>query len=178
VPGAGEQAKLKVLTAMPEKSCKESLYQKAYIELKGIENFFFDINEKKLTFNIDRVDYHFPFLNSKIPMLNTIALSHGKYRKEIEEPESCYEVDANCKVVKNNCDQCPNGFFEIIDSNCPGGGTRYCGSQLCGVKGDYACYRGKRYSGYTLDYCVNDSPVGFCNKLYRIRCLGKKLICE
>jgi hypothetical protein len=49
----------------------------------------------------------------------------------------------------------------------------------CGRAGFPACIRG--YVASKLDpnaFCINDSPVGFCQKGLRVVCLNNQLMCE
>ncbi len=97
--------------------------------------------------------------------------------KKLKEGDTCQQLGSNCELVQNQCDYCPNGFHQIIDSNCPRQGTRKCGLKNCGQRGELACPRGRKFSGYTGDYCIADSPLGICDKGLRVHCMDKQLIC-
>jgi hypothetical protein len=85
----------------------------------------------------------------------------------------CYRVDSSCKEIQENiCDECLNGWIEIVDFKCPGGSSKVCAPLECGDKGMPACPRGTHWKGVQLsDMCFNDSPAGYCKK-------GLKTICD
>lgn len=58
---------------------------------------------------------------------------------------ACQLFDKNCnEEISFRCDRCRQGWFEVISANqCPQGGNKYCGKDLCGQKGYPACLGGK-----------------------------------
>lgn len=60
----------------------------------------------------------------------------------------CLKLDKSCNQVGEDfCDKCRFGTFEVVDYNCPQGGSRFCGVNHCGEKNEPACIRGLK----TLD---------------------------
>lgn len=101
----------------------------------------------------------------------------GKKTDLIKEGDICYQLDEDCNVSVDNCEKCPVGTYYIKNSKCSRALTKVCGIDRCGEKGQAACVRGKIASGIE-DYCIQDSPYGFCANDLRVACVNNKLICE
>lgn len=74
----------------------------------------------------------------------------------------CQQVDKNCQNIgENRCDECRYGWYQVVDYNCPQGGSKFCGQNHCGEKNEPACPRGSKVvEGDELGICQNDlSPV-------------------
>lgn len=74
----------------------------------------------------------------------------------------CQQVDKNCQNIgENRCQSCRYGWYEVIDYNCPQGGSKLCGQNHCGEKNEPACVRGtKIFEGADAGICQSDlSPV-------------------
>lgn len=74
----------------------------------------------------------------------------------------CQQVDKNCENVgENRCESCAYGWYQVVDYNCPQGGSKFCGQNHCGEKNEPACLRGtKVVEGVDAGICQNDlSPV-------------------
>lgn len=57
----------------------------------------------------------------------------------------CQQVDKNCESVgENRCEKCRYGWYEVVDFQCPSGGSKFCGQNHCGEKNEPACPRGTR----------------------------------
>lgn len=70
----------------------------------------------------------------------------------------CYKVDKNCNQIGENlCDRCRYGFYEVVDFNCPNGGSKYCGINHCGKKGWPACPRGNKTKDQDIDGICEDN---------------------
>lgn len=55
----------------------------------------------------------------------------------------CQHIGSDCKTIGENlCDECRYGWYEVIDFQCPGGGSKFCGQNHCGEKNEPACLRG------------------------------------
>lgn len=55
----------------------------------------------------------------------------------------CHQVDKGCKTIgENRCEQCRYGWYEVVDFQCPQGGSKFCGQNHCGEKNEPACPRG------------------------------------
>ncbi len=67
----------------------------------------------------------------------------------------CQQVDKNCNDIgENRCDDCRYGWYSIVDYNCPQGGSKFCGQNHCGEKGEPACPRGIKV--------VDETEAGIC----------------
>ncbi len=67
----------------------------------------------------------------------------------------CYQVNKNCQeVLPDKCDECRFGWYQVVDYQCPRGGSRYCGQNHCGEKGEPACPRGESF--------LQDQEPGIC----------------
>lgn len=72
----------------------------------------------------------------------------------------CLKLNSKCEVVGEDfCYRCKYGVFEVVDYQCPQGGSRFCGINHCGEKNEPACIRGLK----TLD----DEFDGICNNNLR-----------
>lgn len=74
----------------------------------------------------------------------------------------CHQVSKDCKDIKENiCDRCRYGYYEVVDYQCPQGGSKYCGINRCGEKNAPACVRGQeKYDESTQGICNPDlTPV-------------------
>lgn len=96
----------------------------------------------------------------------------------IKDGELCYGVNSSCStVVANKCASCENGFYEVIDFNCPGGGSRYCGANKCGQKNEPACPRGYEILESKLSsLCFDGSPAGYCAPGLHTYCNEDKIL--
>ena len=57
----------------------------------------------------------------------------------------CQKVNSNCENVgENRCLDCRYGWYEVVDFQCPQGGTKFCGQNHCGEKNEPACPRGTK----------------------------------
>ncbi len=55
----------------------------------------------------------------------------------------CHQVDKNCQNIgENRCMDCKYGWYEVVDFQCPQGGSKFCGQNHCGEKNEPACPRG------------------------------------
>jgi len=70
----------------------------------------------------------------------------------------CQQVNKDCETVgENRCEQCRYGWYEVVDFQCPQGGSKFCGQNHCGEKNEPACPRGVKVV-YPEDagICQND----------------------
>ncbi len=93
----------------------------------------------------------------------------------------CHKVEKDCSdSIVNKCDRCSGNWFEIVDYNCPQGGSKFCGQAQCGEVNQPACPRGVTYIGLEyIDVCFDGSPAGICRKGLTPVCIGDKyLVCK
>ena len=70
----------------------------------------------------------------------------------------CRQISKDCQLVgEDRCDDCRYGWFQVVDYNCPQGGSRFCGQNHCGEKDEPACPRGNKVvGGEDLGICQSD----------------------
>ena len=164
-----------------------------------IENFKlileFDKNKKKTLWSIPLVNISAGIIHEKYqsaqekklyPLLTILRTTEGNtslldsyYIGRISDSFSngqmkrCYQVNKECaQVGEDLCDRCRYGYFEVVDYNCPKGGSRFCGQNHCGEKNEPACPRGSKLA-------VEDSDLGICqNDLTAVRNSDHILICQ
>lgn len=84
----------------------------------------------------------------------------------------CEQVNKDCETVgENRCEQCRYGWYEVVDFQCPQGGSKFCGQNHCGEKNEPACPRGVKV--------IDPSEAGICqNDLEPYPNLDKILVCQ
>jgi hypothetical protein len=101
-------------------------------------------------------------------------LSHGKYLGKLSDRMStstairCQQINQKCQLVgENRCDDCAYGWYQVVDYNCPQGGSKFCGQNHCGEKNEPACLRGTKLGeGTQTGICQSDlSPVFNANHI-------------
>ncbi len=70
----------------------------------------------------------------------------------------CLQVDKNCQNIgEDRCNECRYGWYQVVDYQCPQGGSKFCGQNHCGEKNEPACPRGiKVVEGEDTGICQND----------------------
>ncbi len=86
--------------------------------------------------------------------------------------KKCRKINNKCEIVGEDlCDQCRFGWYEVVDYNCPQGGSRFCGQNNCGKKDEPACPAGaKIFDLENSELCFDESPAGFCQEDLQIVC--------
>lgn len=80
----------------------------------------------------------------------------------------CQQVNKDCQTVgENRCEQCRYGWYEVVDFQCPQGGSKFCGQNHCGEKNEPACPRGvKVIDPLDAGICQSDlEPVANADKI-------------
>ncbi|RLA63973.1 MAG: hypothetical protein DRQ88_00975 [Epsilonproteobacteria bacterium] len=93
----------------------------------------------------------------------------------------CHEVNTKCETVGEYiCDRCRFGWYEVVPTQCPQTGDKFCGVENCGEKGLPACYRGYAYQNREIKFgCYKGNPAGFCQRGLTAMCDGKGvLVCN
>ncbi|QDK40323.1 hypothetical protein DOM21_02405 [Bacteriovorax stolpii] len=84
----------------------------------------------------------------------------------------CHQVNKNCETVgENRCGDCRYGWYEVVDFQCPQGGSKFCGQNHCGEKNEPACPRGVKV--------VPEEEAGICQSdLEPVLNADKILVCQ
>lgn len=167
--------------------CPENNTSKALIEIPEITklkiqyaqfnlNISFFKNKKEIIidvplFNINKGLIHQKFKSKKSrSLLNGLSLAHSGLRMHGELQDRflnghalrCHQVNEKCETVGDfRCNECRYGWYEVVDYNCPQGGSKFCGQNHCGEKNEPACPRGyKLFENIETGICQNDlTPV-------------------
>lgn len=177
--------------------CKDLDMDNSYVALKKIRNFGFEMQDSSLLLKVDEHRFKYKFLNYKMNKKNEILsnsiasslvegiqiASEVKYETNhniLKNGEICFDISDDCTVtMEENCQSCEGGYYEVVASACQSKRRKVCGINNCGKKNQIACFRGYLASGIDPEnYCVQDSPVGFCNKGLRVVCINSVLMCE
>lgn len=175
---------------------KELIYTKSLEELSinylsgdHVENS--NILELVFLMGSERKKLEIPLLNYEVPkkykrydnqlnssFVDDVAFGDFLVKKTLKDGQLCHGVNSSCQdVVANNCDLCENGAVEVVDFNCPQGGSKYCGQNNCGKKNEPACPRGYKVLGSKLaSLCFDGSPAGFCEPGLKTYCNKKNIL--
>ena len=84
----------------------------------------------------------------------------------------CQQVNKDCETVgENRCEECRYGWFEVVDFQCAGGGSKFCGQNHCGEKNEPACPRGVKV--------IDPGEAGICQSdLEPVLNAEKILVCQ
>lgn len=203
VPNDERRGELKIVANRSYVNCIDLIGEEGYTSLDGIINFGYETSKdlrakSHLVLKVDTERLKYQFLNyenlhQEYKLLDssvdksfltgiqiTSEVDYKIHRSELKIGDICLDIDDDCnEKVKDQCDRCPYGNYHVIASKCKNKFRRYCGMDKCGRAGFPACIRG--YVASKLDpnaFCINDSPVGFCQKGLRVVCLNNQLICE
>ncbi len=116
----------------------------------------------------------------KLLRLNDDSFDYGsnRYLGKISDRFSrgtairCQQVNKNCETVgENRCGDCRYGWYEVVDFQCPQGGSKFCGQNRCGEKNEPACPRGIKV--------VPEEEAGICQSdLEPVLNADKILVCQ
>jgi hypothetical protein len=152
--------------------------RKSYLVLR------YGVGEQQQSYEIPLLNYvkrkSFQKYDNQLDIGFIDELSFGKVLaiKTIADGNVCYGVNSECKVViDNECDKCQSGFYEVVDFNCPGGGSKFCGAIECGKRNQPACPRGYQILDSKLpSLCFDGSPAGLCEAGLRTFCNEDKIL--
>lgn len=194
VPNEKLQGELKVVGVHPKEVCREKILEPSKIKIMNIFNFGFKLNGHQFDLLIDTKKISYTLYNLESGETNAlydsgetktvfpgIFISFNKRINGIDlvNGDNCFDVDEQCNPIQRNiCHLCPGSVTEVIADKCPGKYRRYCRDSICGDKGQAACIRGLKASGYNGPICIPGSPVGFCQKPYKVFCENGELICR
>lgn len=177
-----QNKKLGILKFKPIKNddCEKNLLEKSFVEVADIYNFTFELNEKTFDLYIDTKELKLKHAIEKFKKEGIVGslLQSQKENTILKDGDICFDIGNSCEVLqKNECYLCPNGSYSVIASSCETASRKYCGIKDCGIKGSPACIRGFKATNLKVDYCFNDSPVGYCIDDSRVSCLNSELVC-
>lgn len=175
-----------------KENCEESLMAKNKLWKSPYYNFEISLEGNKFYLLMDDKKIKFSLINKK-ELKNTKFSSHvaqnsfgsveiglsqgGITPMKIKDGEICKQVNDDCEIVFAKCDQCLGGSYYFKNNSCTKAYSKVCGINNCGVRGEVACLRGSVSTGLK-DYCIQDSPIGFCSDGSRVACVNETLICE
>ncbi len=172
--------------------CNELFLKKPYAVKSSIHNFGIKLEGQSLMLRMDEENIQYDLLNIPKPTIRTVLKSSSDISIEfaapiltkaktvlLKEGDICKKVEDDCSVTFDRCSSCEGASYFLVNSKCSQGYSRICGIDRCGEKNEVACIRGVETSGMDMGfYCVNDSPVGFCQEGLRVICLNGTLYCE
>lgn len=159
--------------------CSDYLFAPAASNTLDFYNAVVDLEDSVLTIKLDKETHRYSFINlSGLDVQVSPEDGASKaHRETLKAGEICLAVADDCSVSKDRCGECEGGSHYIKNSACASAYSKVCGRDLCGQKGYYACLRGHASTGIK-DYCIQDSPVGFCSGDNRVGCVNGTLVCE
>ncbi len=174
--------------------CTDHLLDQAQYHIGEISELSIDLksdNKIDLQIKIKRIKHNFSVslphsmhnMGSPDVLLVPIINSNEKQLPfpAINDNERCHTLDENCNVIKNyECDNCQNGWYEVLETKCLKVRNKFCGPIKCGEKGQFACIRGlENIDALSNKYvCSPENKLGFCNRSLTLICKNKKsLIC-
>jgi hypothetical protein len=194
VPSEKLEGELKVVSVEPGEVCREKIFEPSKIKITNIFNFGFTLKKQTLELLIDTKKISYQLYNvvnendyvlydsgetkTVFPGIFVSFIKKSKGKKLING-DNCYDVDDQCREVqKNICHMCPGAISEVVSEKCPGKYRRYCRDHTCGEKGQAACIRGLKATAYSGPVCIPGSPVGFCQKPFKVFCENGELMCR
>lgn len=155
-----------------------------HVEKSNVLEFL--IVEKKAVEKIEvpllnyQSDKSFQRYDNQLPesFVDDVAFGLSSVTKTLDNGKLCHGVNSDCRdVVEYKCDRCSEGVVEVVDYNCPQGGSKYCGRNECGKKNQPACPRGYKILDSKLpSLCFEGSPAGFCEPGLRSFCNEKNIL--
>jgi hypothetical protein len=185
VPIKNFLGKLKVVEVKNSSVCPETNASEGAIEISQISNLKLQYDNFQLKINFNRLGkalkMEFPFYNiqkgiihqkfnsskvvsliSGLELLDTPKIFIGKLSDHFDNRQAlrCHQVNSKCETIGEfRCNECRYGWYEVVDYNCPQGGSKFCGQNHCGEKNAPACPR-----GYQL---FKDEETGICQSELR-----------
>ena len=176
VPSNGETGTLYIHSAPLKQSCEDFHLNFNTLKKEQIFNFAYEHKKKELKLHFDNMVLRIPFLHDEFVEVSTLK-EESQYK--FKNQDYCYQVDDKCRVLKpNRCDYCPKSFLNVVETNCKTDFSKICVDHGCGDLNQPACIRGWVASNFKLDYCLPDSPVGFCRPGLRVICEAERLVCK
>lgn len=161
------------------KECSEYLFSKPASRTVKFYNLSIAPGADELRIKADDREFQYRFINQSgwSLQISTPAEEGKRERRFLKEGEFCFKVANDCSVSADQCDLCEGGSYYVKNNSCLSAYSKVCGQDKCGLKGEPACIRGQVSTG-VKDYCIQDSPVGFCSGNARVACVNGLLICE
>ncbi|MCO4752958.1 MAG: hypothetical protein KC478_00680 [Bacteriovoracaceae bacterium] len=175
-----EPGELKFVQAASDTKCSEYFFSPAIAQALSFYNLKINYADYALSLRLDKKSYDYKFKNIQSKALE-ISLGSLEYQgtpdRVLADGVICKKVEDDCSVSLDQCNLCENGHYYVKNGHCSSSYSKVCGIDNCGAKGEPACIRGEVATG-VKDYCIQDSPVGFCSGSARVACVNKLLICE
>jgi hypothetical protein len=173
-------------------SCMDLVADTPFVKMKNIRNFGIEISSfLRLKIDLEKIDYKLLNLASKRTkkilssssrrkILVASSVNYKLEKEELSDGSICFDINDECsETVKDHCDRCKGSFYLVVARACSSRFQKRCGESICGSKNNPACIRGFKTSGVKPEnYCINDSPVGFCNTGLRVVCINSVLMCQ
>ena len=174
-----EPGKLKFVQVEGSNNCSDSIFNPAVGKEYDFYNLFIEYRDSVLSINPDKEKIGFNFFNlkSEAVEISIDGQLNSKSEAKLKDGQVCRQVLDSCEVTIDECDRCENSSYYVKNSACSSAYSKVCGIDNCGEKNNPACIRGEVATG-VKDYCIQDSPVGFCIGAARVGCVDKMLICE
>jgi hypothetical protein len=152
---------------------KSNILEFLVVEKKAVEKLEIPLLNYEAAKKYQRYDNQ---LNDSF--VDDVAFGVSTEVSKLENGQLCHGVNSDCRsVVEYKCDRCVEGVVEVIDYNCPQGGSKYCGRNDCGKKNQPACPRGYKILDSKLaSLCFDGSPAGFCEPGLKTFCNEKNIL--
>jgi hypothetical protein len=122
------------------------------------------IKKDNLVIKMDETNLNFPLRNLTENKIFPLEVKIPKNQNLIDGAV-CFEVDENCNIIKNTCQNCEFSSLPVISSKCQKIYNRICSATACGNRGASACVRGYNYSAKAIDPgCVDGAMSGYCQE--------------
>lgn len=194
VPNDETPGKIAIIFNQDNTVCENLVPDESSLFRENIYNLSYEVNlasdaKQHLKLSIDGDQLSFNFINLKnrtqndrffgMKITSMINTAKVKLVNKLTDGTLCFGVDKNCEIKqKFRCNECQNSWHEVISTECSTQYNKVCGRDQCGKRGYPACIRGRASTGYNLSYCINDSPIGFCDEGLRVLCIANQLVCR
>lgn len=194
IPDGNKLGEVKIISILKDQKCEKQILTSSKVVVSNIFNFGIEFIGRKISLKIDTKNYNYMLFNLVLPKKyrlddssasNTyepgifISFLKDKNATSLKQGEVCFDINDNCEITRKDiCHLCPSKVLSVVANSCKTSYRKYCKPIVCGAKGMPACIRGYRASQYLGNYCIPGSPVGFCQKPFKVFCENKELICR
>lgn len=193
-PGKSSLGELKIIEKPMRKSCQDLIFEEGLYQAKNIRKLGYQLKGNTFSLIVDNYNIEFKYYNQLKNSKFQLNKNRGSFSSQsvalvtlsskddgtiLKSGQLCFQIDDQCNIVKKDeCRLCPNQVVAIKENNCSRLYSKICSDNPCGSRGQYACLRGQEFIGELKDYCLADSPIGYCQKGLRVFCENKRLICR